>query len=57
MPEEEGIALHWAALQACAAVPGPLLEVGTYCAKSAVYLGAAAEVADSVAVSVDHHRG
>jgi hypothetical protein len=57
MPEEEGIALHRAALQACASVPGPLLEVGTYCAKSAVYLGAAAEVADSVAVSVDHHRG
>lgn len=36
---------------------GPLLEVGTYCAKSAVYLGEAARQGGSVLVSVDHHRG
>ena len=35
----------------------PLLEVGTYCGKSAVYLGAAARDGGTVLVSVDHHRG
>ena len=58
MPEDEGRALHGAAVAAAAAVPGaPLLEVGTYCGKSAVYLGAAAAAMGTVAVSVDHHRG
>ena len=36
---------------------GPLLEVGTYCGKSAVYLGAAAREAGAVLLTVDHHRG
>ena len=36
---------------------GPLLEIGTYCGKSAVYLGAAARVAGTVLFTVDHHRG
>ncbi|MST34170.1 class I SAM-dependent methyltransferase, partial [Acidimicrobiaceae bacterium USS-CC1] len=57
MPDDEGMALHRAALAAAQAVPGPILEVGTYCGKSAVYLGAAAERAGTAAVSVDHHRG
>ncbi|MDA8062550.1 MAG: class I SAM-dependent methyltransferase [Actinomycetota bacterium] len=57
MPEDEGLALHLAALRAAGEVPGPLLEVGTYCAKSAVYLGSAAEASGTVVVSVDHHRG
>jgi hypothetical protein len=34
-----------------------LLEIGTYCGKSAVYLGAAAEETGTVLFSVDHHRG
>jgi MMP 1-O-methyltransferase len=34
-----------------------LLEVGTYCGKSAVYLGAAARSAGTVLYTVDHHRG
>ena len=42
MPEDEGWALHEAALAAGATGLGPLLEVGTYCGKSAVYIGAAA---------------
>ncbi|MHB1929626.1 MAG: class I SAM-dependent methyltransferase [Acidimicrobiales bacterium] len=58
MPDDEGLALHAAAFAAATAMPGaPLLEVGTYCGKSAVYLGAAAAAAGTVAVSVDHHRG
>jgi predicted O-methyltransferase YrrM len=36
---------------------GPLLEIGTYCGKSAVYLGAAAREAGTVCFTVDHHRG
>jgi predicted O-methyltransferase YrrM len=58
MPDDEGSALYEAALSAADRVPGrPLLEVGTYCAKSAVYLGAAARRTGTVAVSVDHHHG
>ena len=36
---------------------GPLLEIGTYCGKSAAYLGAAARQTGTVLFSVDHHRG
>lgn len=54
MPPDEGLALHAAALTAG---PGPLLEVGSYCGKSAIYLGAAARTLGTVLVAVDHHRG
>jgi len=36
---------------------GPVLEVGTYCGKSAVYLGAAAREVGGTVFTVDHHRG
>jgi predicted O-methyltransferase YrrM len=55
MPEAEGLALHAAGLEGGRV--GPLLEVGTYCGKSAVYLGAAAREAGTVCFTVDHHRG
>ena len=55
MPDDEGLALHAAALDGAAA--GPLLEVGTYCGKSAVYLGAAARAGGTILYTVDHHRG
>jgi predicted O-methyltransferase YrrM len=55
MPEDEGLALHDAALEAGRL--GPLLEIGTYCGKSAVYLGAAARASGTVLFTVDHHRG
>ena len=55
MPDDEGLALHDAALAAAAV--GPLLEIGTYCGKSAVYLGAAARERNTVLFTVDHHRG
>ena len=57
MPEPEGLALYEAALSAGLSGLGPLLEVGTYCAKSAVYLGAAAREAGALLFSIDHHRG
>jgi MMP 1-O-methyltransferase len=55
MPEDEGMALYEAAL--AGAKRGPLLEIGSYCGKSTVYLGAAARARDTVVYSIDHHRG
>ena len=55
MPDDEGLALHAAGL--AAASSGPLLEIGTYCGKSAIYLGAAARERSSILYTVDHHRG
>ncbi len=55
MPANEGDALYEAA--AALTVPGPMLEVGTYCGKSSVYLGAAARTQGRVLFTVDHHRG
>jgi hypothetical protein len=58
MPPEEGDALHAAALAAAAAVPGaPFVEVGSYCGRSTIWLGAAAREAGTVVFAVDHHRG
>ena len=57
MPDDEGLALYSAAAHAAASGLGPLLEVGTYCGKSALYLGAAAREGGSVVFTVDHHRG
>ena len=55
MPDDEGTFLHQQAL--AAAPDGPLLEVGSYCGKSTIYLGAAARAAGSTVFAVDHHRG
>ena len=55
MPDDEGLALYEAACSTTAG--GPFLEVGTYCGKSAVYLGAAARAVGTVLFTVDHHRG
>ncbi|MCC5953250.1 MAG: class I SAM-dependent methyltransferase [Acidimicrobiia bacterium] len=56
MPADEGLALHEAARTAPTDL-GPMLEVGSYCGKSAVYLGAAAREGGTVLFAVDHHRG
>jgi predicted O-methyltransferase YrrM len=55
MPEDEGLVLHRCALRQ--ASHGPLLEVGTYCGKSAIYLGAAAREVGGTVFTIDHHRG
>ena len=58
MPADEGDALWDAAMAAAAAVPGaPMLEVGSYCGRSTVWLGDAAERSHVVLFAVDHHRG
>jgi len=55
MPEDEGLLLHRSARER---LPhGPVLEVGTYCGKSAVYLGAAAREVGGTVFTVDHHHG
>jgi MMP 1-O-methyltransferase len=55
MPPAEGEALF--ATAAAYASAGPILEVGTYCGKSTIYLAAAAEQTGQVVLTVDHHRG
>lgn len=55
MPDNEGLALYEAAFKA--AEVGPLLEIGSYCGKSAIYLGAAARTCGTLVFSIDHHRG
>ena len=55
MPPDEGLALYQTA--AALTVDGALLEVGSYCGKSAVYLGAAARQSGRLLFALDHHRG
>ena len=55
MPDDEGLALHDAGLDGGRV--GPLLEIGSYCGKSGVYLGAAARERGTVLFTIDHHHG
>lgn len=57
MPDDEGFALYEAALEAAAL--GPILEIGSYCGRSTLYLagGVRDSEAATVVFSVDHHRG
>jgi MMP 1-O-methyltransferase len=58
MPTDEGDALWTAAMAATAVRPGlPMVEVGSYCGRSTVWLGDVAERASTVLFAVDHHRG
>ncbi len=59
MPPPEGELLYHLALRALSRKqrPGPALEVGSYCGKSAIYLGAAALATGGTVFTVDHHRG
>ncbi|RLB95633.1 MAG: class I SAM-dependent methyltransferase [Deltaproteobacteria bacterium] len=51
----EGMALYEAALEASRR--GPCLEIGSYCGKSALYLGSACRRHGQVLFTIDHHRG
>lgn len=58
MPPAEGRALYDEARRHARHGPGGTwLEIGAWCGKSALYLGAAAEESDSVLYSLDHHHG
>jgi len=55
MPADEGRALFDAAVQFLSG--GVAVEIGTYCVRSTVLLGAAAAQRGSVLYTVDHHHG
>ena len=55
MPADEGHALFEAAVRYLNG--GVAVEIGTYCGRSTVLLGAAAAQSDSVLYTVDHHHG
>src|SRR5690606_10734014 len=55
LDDEEGRCLYEYALGSAAR--GPCLEIGSYCGKSTVYLGAACKKMGSVLFALDHHRG
>ena len=55
LAHEEGMALAEHAFFTAAL--GPCLEVGSYCGKSTVYIGAACQKAGNILYAVDHHRG
>ena len=52
---EEGRALAGFAREA--GTLGPVVEIGSYCGKSALYLGPAVREAGTVLFTLDHHRG
>ena len=55
MPVDEGTALHHAALRYLGTGVG--VEIGTYCGRSTIYLGAAAKALGATIVTIDHHHG
>jgi predicted O-methyltransferase YrrM len=52
---EEAEALYRQALAASSL--GPVLEIGSYCGKSTIYLGLACRETGSTLFALDHHRG
>ena len=58
MPADEGDALYAAAIDAANRTPGMVfVEVGSYCGRSTVWLGAAARASSTMLYAVDHHGG
>ena len=55
LDHEEGEALYRAVCEVSQL--GPCLEIGSYCGKSTVYLGAACHSCGNTLFAVDHHRG
>jgi len=55
LDEEEGQRLYELAYDH--ARLGPIVEIGTYCGKSSVWVGSGAAAAGGLLVCVDHHRG
>lgn len=58
MPADEGDALYIAAFAATQCLPHlPIVEVGSYCGRSTVWLGEVARRANVTLFAVDHHFG
>lgn len=55
LDKDEGTALY--SLAAEASLRAPCLEIGSYCGKSTLYLGAGCRENRGVLFSIDHHRG
>jgi hypothetical protein len=55
LDHREGLKLFEIATQA--STQGPCLEIGSYCGKSSLYLGAGCQSNGSILFSIDHHRG
>ena len=55
MDEAEALRLYELALEAGRL--GPCLEIGSYCGRSAAYLGMGCRESGGVLYSIDHHRG
>jgi predicted O-methyltransferase YrrM len=55
LASDEAQALYDQALLASAS--GPVLEIGSYCGKSTIYLGLACRTNGSTVFALDHHRG
>ena len=55
MPHDEGLCLYQTVLDITA--PGPIVELGSYCGKSTIYIGAGAAETGLVVFTIDHHRG
>ena len=53
--EDEGRCLYEIARKASRL--GPCLEIGSYCGKSTIYIGAACKTNNGILFSIDHHRG
>ena len=55
LPDGEGLRLYEWALET--AVMGPILEIGSYCGRSTIWLAQAAKEKQSLVFAVDHQRG
>jgi hypothetical protein len=55
LSEEEGDALYQHGCNACAR--GPLIEIGSYCGRSTLFLAMACRDRGGHVLAVDHHRG
>jgi MMP 1-O-methyltransferase len=55
LSDTEGKKLFALALEA--SLSGPCLEIGSYCGKSAVYIGTACKMRESTLFTIDHHTG
>ncbi len=55
MHDDEALLLYQTSLKA--AKSGPILEIGSYCGKSAYFIGLACKEKNVILFSIDHHKG
>jgi predicted O-methyltransferase YrrM len=55
LDDDEGQRLYELARDHCSL--GPVVEIGSYCGKSALYIGSGVEAGGGVLICIDHHRG